>query len=190
MRKTINDFVDTVEAVNNGELTPEEMHETYANAQSYLDCVTLSRLEYFAERVQEVIAIAHRNRAAQYPMKELNIKVASATLQAVLGGVTCPRMARAWRNRSPVTQCDWARHCLELFDNITLDELPVKAAAVYAACSYYAERAGNSEFDGGTVPPRDWELIVTLTDDFLSVPPDRALGRPAWEARHKSAKQI
>jgi len=57
----VNDFVATVEAVNDGELTPEEMHETYANAQGYLDCDTLSRLEYFAERVREAIAIAHHD---------------------------------------------------------------------------------------------------------------------------------
>jgi len=118
-----------------------------------------------------------------------------AILQAVLGGVKCPRMARAWRNRSNVTQCDWAHRCRELFcgretlGEISLGELHVKAAAVYAACSYYAERGGGNEFDGRTVPPRGWELIATLAEDFLIVPPDRALGRWAWEARHKSAKQ-
>ncbi len=123
-----------------------------------------------------------------------------AILQAVLGGVKCPRMARAWRNRSPVTQCYWARRCRELFcggetlGEISLSELHVKAAAVYAACSFYAcrcyaERKGGNEFDGSTVPPRGWELIATLAEDFLIVPPDRALGRWAWEARHKSTKQ-
>lgn len=115
-----------------------------------------------------------------------------ATLQAVLGGVKCPRMARAWRNRSPVTQCHWARLCRELFGELPLGELHVKAAAVYAACSYYAcrtyaEREGGNEFDSCTVPSRGWELIATLAEDFLIVPPDRALGRAAWEARHKSA---
>ncbi len=115
-----------------------------------------------------------------------------AILQATLGGVKCPRMARAWRNRSYATQCNWARRCRELFSELPLAELHVKAAAVYAACSYYAcrcydEREGGNEFDGRTVPPRGWELIATLAEDFLIVPPDRALSRGTWEARHKSA---
>lgn len=116
-----------------------------------------------------------------------------AILQAVLGGIKCPHIARAWRNRSIVTQCRWATLCRELFcggatlGEISLSELHVKAACVYAACSYYAERAGNRNFDGCTIPTRGWELIATLAEDFLIIPPDRALSRGAWEARHKSA---
>lgn len=113
-----------------------------------------------------------------------------AILQAILGGVKCPRMARAWRNRSPVTQCDWARRCRELFcggetlGEISLGELHAKAACVYAACGWYCYRAGTDTFDGTMVMARGWELIATLAEDFLIMPPDQALGRYAWELRH------
>jgi hypothetical protein len=107
-------------------------------------------------------------------------------LQAVLGGVKCDRMASAWRNRSNVTQCDWAYRCRELFGDIPLGELHTKAACVYAACGWYANGRGSDIFDGANVPARGWILIAVIAGDFLIDPPDKAMGRWTWETRRKS----
>jgi hypothetical protein len=111
-----------------------------------------------------------------------------AVLQATLGGIKCPHMVRAWRNRSNVTQCNWARLCRDIFGELTLVELHRRAAFVYAACSWYTRRAGSDTFDGATVPAKGWELIATLAEDFGVAPPDEALGRGAWEAKQKERK--
>lgn len=113
----------------------------------------------------------------------------AAALQAAIGGVKCSRMARAWRNRSNETQGNWARLCRDIFNDTTLTELHRRAACVYAACSWYTCRVGSDTFDGATIPAKGWELIVSLVEDFLTTPPDRALDRGAWEIlRQEEAK--
>jgi hypothetical protein len=61
----INDFVATVEAVNDSEITVAEMHDNYANTAGYWDDDTLGRLEYFAERIQELVAMGKERRSWQ-----------------------------------------------------------------------------------------------------------------------------
>jgi len=107
-----------------------------------------------------------------------------AVLQATLSGIKCPHIARAWRNRSNVTQCDWARLCRNIFGVLPIVELHQRTACIYAACGWYAHRAGSDTFDGAIVPAKGWELIAILIEDFLIDPPDQALSRFAWEIKH------
>jgi hypothetical protein len=58
----INDFVATVEAVNDSELLPSEMHDAYANGSGFMDDFDLARLEYFAGRIKETIDLARNTR--------------------------------------------------------------------------------------------------------------------------------
>lgn len=114
------------------------------------------------------------------------------TYREVLTTVTCPKMRRAWRNRSNVTQwewCDRARRILgESVDALGTDApqyVAKFAACLYVACGWYASRCGSEVFDGATVPPQGWNLIQAMTEDFVVSPPDRALTRGAAETKRK-----
>lgn len=61
-------------------------------------------------------------------------------LKAVLAGVTCPRMMRAWRNRSLVTQNRWRNYGRTLVGNATgsnWHEYDKLGRCLYATCGAF-----------------------------------------------------
>lgn len=122
----------------------------------------------------------------------------TADFQAALAGVACPKMRRSWRNRSNVVQWHWVGYArIILGPDATRHDCYRLGACLYVACGWYAARAGSDTFNSDTVPPRGWDLIRAMTEDFLAAPPDRALTRGAWEeqrqkdaAAHKAARKL
>ena len=58
----INDFMITVEAISDGELTVAEMHDALATSNGYIDDGQLNRLQYVAEKLTALLALADRTR--------------------------------------------------------------------------------------------------------------------------------
>lgn len=109
-------------------------------------------------------------------------------LRAVLTHVRHPKMRRAWRNRSNVTQWHWVWYVYSILRQSGPDsgiDAWHLAACLYVACGWYAARSGSATFDGANVTMRGWLLIGLMVDDFLECPPDRALTRRAWEKQRK-----
>lgn len=108
--------------------------------------------------------------------------------QRILSHETCPKMRRAWRNRSNVTHDQWVRYAKQLLPSPavnTLGDCYRLAACLYVACGWYAARCGSETFSGSNIPPQGFELIRVMTEDFLTNTPDRALTRLAWEEQRK-----
>jgi len=111
-------------------------------------------------------------------------------LQTELGNVTCPKMRRAWRNRSNVTQWQWVAYARKLQGaDANQPRIWKIAACLYVACGWYASRSGSEVFNGSAMPTRGWELIGLLSEDFYHNPPDRALTRGQWEQQRKEEAQ-
>lgn len=107
-------------------------------------------------------------------------------LQTLLSHVVYPKMRRAWRNRSNVTQWQWVAYACKLQGTDTnQDRIWKIAACLYVACGWYASRSGSEVFEGSTVPIRGWKLISLLAEDFYHKLPDRALTRGQWEQQRK-----
>ena len=111
-------------------------------------------------------------------------------LRTLLGNIACPKMRRAWRNRSNVTQWQWVAYARKLQGtDANLPRIWKIAACLYVACGWYASRSESEVFDGSTIPTRGWELIGLLSEDFHHNPPDRALTRGQWEQQKKEEAQ-
>ena len=78
----------------------------------------------------------------------------------------CPRMARAWRNRSPVTQWEWVAHARGILG----PEASLQAIWHFAACLYVA--CGPDDFDSATA---DWERIKVKVVEYLFNKPTKAM---------------
>ena len=107
-------------------------------------------------------------------------------LQVILGGIACPKMRRAWRNRSNVTHWQWVAYARELQGaDANQDRIWKIAACLYVACGWYASRSGSETFDGSAILTRGWALIGLLTEDFYHNLPDRAMTRGQWEQQRR-----
>lgn len=92
----------------------------------------------------------------------------AADYSTALEGVACPKMRRAWRNRSNVVQWHWVGYARTILgSNAALVDVWRLGACLYVACGWYAARSGSDTFNATTVPPRGWELIRAMTEDFL-----------------------
>lgn len=109
-------------------------------------------------------------------------------IQAALETARCPKMCRAWRNRSNVTHWQWVAYARKLRGaDANLKRIWELAACLYVACGWYVNRGrGTETFIGREVPTRGWALIGLMTEDFLENTPDRALTRGAWEAQKEA----
>lgn len=58
----INDFLCTVEAVLDGELTIEEMYFTYTNSDGYWSKDTLDMMQVFSDSIQNLITLGKERR--------------------------------------------------------------------------------------------------------------------------------
>lgn len=63
MSEKVNDFVAAVEAINDDELTIQEMHDAYANSDGLVADFDLKRLEYVVTRLQLVVRLVNNNRS-------------------------------------------------------------------------------------------------------------------------------
>lgn len=109
------------------------------------------------------------------------------TIKAALETAKCPKMRRAWRNRSNVTHWQWVAYARKLRGaDANLQRVWELAACLYVACGWYASRSGSEIFDGRNIPARGWALIGLMTEDFLEKTPDRALTRGAWEKQREA----
>jgi hypothetical protein len=99
---------------------------------------------------------------------------------AVLAGMECGKMARAWRSRSGTTRGKWFKAARMLTGERDNERL---ASCLYVACGWYAMRCGSYTFDGVGISPRGWRVIKAMTADFVAMKPAKAMGRGEWEAR-------
>ncbi len=108
-----------------------------------------------------------------------------ADLKDVLGTMVCPRMLRAWRNRSNVTRAAWQRAAFKLtgdHDN---------GGALYTACAEFCNPP-TWTFDG-TAPYLTrvyWQSLAARLPGFLASPPEKALSRYQWEQRNPLTSRL
>lgn len=88
-------------------------------------------------------------------------------IKEVLKDYKCPRMARAWRNRSLVTRLQWVGFARKILINADSQELWKYAACLYIAC-------GPEDFDGNTA---DFNKIEKRFQEYLINTPEKALER-------------
>ena len=108
-------------------------------------------------------------------------------IQATLATAKCPKMRRAWRNRSNVTHWQWVAYARELRGaDANLQRVWKLAACLYVACGWYAGRSGSEIFVGHDIPAKGWALIGLTAEDFLENTPDCALTQGAWEQQREA----
>lgn len=100
-----------------------------------------------------------------------------AELQAVLGKISCDKMARAWRNRRPITNCKWRLAASKLLGNSK------HGGALYVACGEFGET-----FDGGRLTPSDWANLAARIPEIIRNPPEKALSRREYDAGRNTRK--
>jgi hypothetical protein len=92
------------------------------------------------------------------------------------------RMARAWRNRSPVTRGHWVSYVKCVLGS----EVPRDAIQRFAACLYVA--CGPDDFG---IKPADWEQIEVKLVTYLFNMPEKAMTVYEFhEDRHESIQQM
>jgi hypothetical protein len=104
-----------------------------------------------------------------------------AEMQAVLGGIRCDKMTRAWRNRSNVTRWKWEAAARDLLGDSK------HAGALYVACGELCNPP-DWTFDGATWPPEFWENLARRLPGFVNHPPEKALSRWQYEQRRNQRK--
>ena len=80
-------------------------------------------------------------------------------------GFSCDKMARAWRNRSPVTSAPWWNFAHEMG---TIDY----AGCIYAACG---ELSVDSIFTADSLTSEQLEKLAKIIVAYIRKPPEKAL---------------
>ncbi len=95
-------------------------------------------------------------------------------------GFFCNKMARAWRNRSPVTSAPWWNFAHQVSGDSS------NAGACYAACSHFAV---DGIFTANDLTPEQLEKLARIISSDLSNSPaslpEKALSRGQYEDRKR-----
>ena len=100
-------------------------------------------------------------------------------LQALFAGFVCDKMARAWRNRSLITQGWWLNIARTMLGaGAEEDAVWKRAAALYTACGEYTP--ANGVFQADILEPVAWKFIAYAAVGYTLHPPVKALSMYAY----------
>lgn len=118
---------------------------------------------------------------------ELMRNAAVGDYQAALQGMVCPRMLRAWRNRTNRTRGIWSEAVYDIIKwphrNV---QIVVPTACLYVACGWYVEKNGGDAFYGSHPDLENWKLIRELALDLILAPPEKTMMSCTWAAWQRS----
>jgi len=91
-------------------------------------------------------------------------------------GFTCDKMARAWRNRSPVTSSPWWNFSHEVAGNTDY------AGCFYAACGEFAV---DGIFTADSLTSEQLAKLAKIIVAYIRKPPEKALSRGQYETHRR-----
>ena len=108
-------------------------------------------------------------------------KMTPVKLQAALATMVCPRMARAYRNRTFVTQNQWRGYAQRLVGNSmgsNWHEYDALGRALYATCAMFLHTDGTFHGDAKGI---DWVYFCDWLQRNRATPPNSAWTHAQYE---------
>jgi len=96
-------------------------------------------------------------------------------------GFRCDKMARAWRNRSPVGSSPWWNFSHEVAGNTGY------AGCFYAACG---ELAVDGVFTADSLTPEQLEKLAKIIVAYIRKPPEKALSRGQFDQHIRNYRNL
>jgi len=96
-------------------------------------------------------------------------------------GFTCDKMARAWRNRSPVTSSPWWNFSHEVAGNTDY------AGCFYAACGEFAV---DGIFTADSLTSEQLAKLAKIIVAYIRKPPEKALSRGQFDQHKRNYRNL